>query len=170
MKVEKVNAFVALMRPPSGEGLKAYLAAAVKALGGRSDAALARTMGVPPSTVAAWKRRGGIPDGHYSWFSTTLAEKIMEAKSEAYAGEDVPVAAVLNLLLQTNHNPWGLDPQSALVAAPRIVRELTPLAGFLIDAHPDKWGDTSSSQVVASLTELLEGAVLSDTRLFRSSL
>lgn len=167
MKVAKVNAFIASMHPPPGEALKTYLSAAVRALGGRADADLARTMGVPASTVAAWKRRGAIPESHYTWFTTTLSTKILEFKSKAYADDDIPLAAALNLLARTGHNPWGLQTKVAMLTAPYILRELTPLAGFLHDSQPSRWEGLASAEIVDQLTDLLEGAVRIDVRLFK---
>lgn len=167
MKSAKVNAFIALMHPPLGEGLKTYLSAAVRALGGRADADLGRTMGVPPSTIASWKRRGSIPEGHYTWFTTTLAEKIVEYKSKAYADDDVALAAAINLLARTNNNPWNLDADTAALASPYILRESTPLAGFLHEAHPGHWEGMSPKETIDGLTDLLEGAMIADVRLFK---
>ena len=179
MKNAKVNAslaydkaagFVAVMRPPSGEGLKPYIAAAARALGGRSDADLGRSMGVPASTIASWKRRGSIPSPHYEWFTTALAEKILEARSKAYADDNFAMTAVLSLMAKTGNNPWNLDDGTAILASADAVRELVPLAGFLYESRPDLWANKPVAETVEGLSDLLEGSLHTDVRLWRGGL
>ena len=160
MEITKVNAFIAHMHPPSGEPLKGYLRAAILALGGRSDADLARTIGVPASTVASWKRRGSIPESHYTWFTTTLAEKISVYASIDLRVADDPVAlaAALLLLKKHSHDPLGLNDQSS-AAAPYVLAAMSNLALFLYLANEAEWDRIPLVERIKHLAEVLDGSV-----------
>jgi len=98
----KVNAFIASQLPPSGTAeLAGYVRDAVKALGGRSDAALARTIGVSASTLASWKSRGAVPQDYVTWFSSTLADKIFGYNADLPQVGMTARAAVVELIART---------------------------------------------------------------------
>lgn len=164
MEIDKVKAFIAAMQPPAGEGLRHYIAAAVRSIGGNSDAALARTVGVPAPTIASWKKRGVIPEEKAGWFPTTLAEKILQFSARGRADESIPRAAVVQLLVQTGGNPLGLPSERAVLLAPHLLEPLFALSGFLYFSRPDHWAQLAPSDRVRSLTELLEGALALDGR------
>ena len=101
MNATDARDFIAAVRPPSGStALAAYLDSAIRALGGRADVDLARSIGVPAATIASWKRRGSVPEDKLSWFTTTLTEKIAEYRSDIAQAEYTARAAVLTLAVQ----------------------------------------------------------------------
>ena len=154
MDAANAMAFVAALRPPSGTAaLSAYIDAAVRALGGRADADLARTMGVPAATVASWKRRGLVPEGSFSWFTTTLAEKIAQYRSDLPQAGFTARAAVLRLVLMTNGDVLGVEHGAAATA--HALGGLLALAQFL-DEVADLPSETAR---VDALAHLLAGGM-----------
>lgn len=158
MDIAKVKAYIASMKPPQGAAVKNYVAAAVRALGGRADADLARTMGVPAPTIASWKKRGVIPEDHFLWFTTTLGEKILNYRSRSALADPISDAAVVRLLVRTGGNPLGLERQGVR-AAPYVLPGLFALAAFLHQTSSAEWAELSEDDQIERLADLLEGAM-----------
>lgn len=156
MNEMKVNAFIAALTPPAGTAeLTAYVRGAVKALGGRSDADLARTMGIAPSTLASWKSRGAVPQEYVIWFTSTLADKIISYNADLPQVGLTARAVVLQFVERT-----VTSPRSALVPIynlARILGGLLALAEFLASRSG---GDLNATDVktVLFLADTLEGA------------
>ncbi|HMO86004.1 MAG TPA: hypothetical protein PKC18_13905, partial [Lacipirellulaceae bacterium] len=104
MDEQKYKAFVALLVPPQGAALSTYIGAASRALGGRTDSDLARTIGVPVATLASWKKRGAVPDDRITWFTTTLVPKIAEYRSDLPDVSSTARAATVELLSRSSGN------------------------------------------------------------------
>lgn len=107
MKSIEMQSLMSLILPPEGEDeLAAYLTSAIKALNAGSDAGLGRCIGVRPSTIANWKRRGIVAHDYVAWFGTTLVEKI-----GSYSRDRFPLCslkarhAVINLIVNSTGNP-----------------------------------------------------------------
>lgn len=159
MDATKVKKFIAHMAPPveGQNGVREYIRAAVWALGGRTDADLARTMGLPPATIASWKRRGVIPESGRLWFTTTLAEKIVQHQlRHTNTQAAVARAAVIQVLGRHGGNPFDISGGPLAYAA--MFDGLHALAEFMLDTAPDEWGDDGDSVLVERLADLLEGA------------
>lgn len=154
MDATNAMSFVAALRPPSGTAaLSAYIDAAVRALGGRADADLARTMSVPDATVASWKRRGLVPEGSFMWFTTTLAEKIAEYRIDLPQAGFTARAVVLRLILLRHGDVLGIEQGTAATAY--ALGGLLALAQFL-----DEVADLPSEAArVDALADLLAGGM-----------
>lgn len=161
MDIAKVKAYIAAMRPPQGEAVKGYIAAAVRALGGRSDAGLSRTMGVPAPTIASWKKRGVVPEDHFRWFTTTLGEKIIAYRAHMGIPDPVSDAAVVKLLVRTGGNPLGLE-ADGVRATPYVLPGLFALSAFLYQTQSAGWAALSEEDQTERLADLLEGAMLEE--------
>lgn len=141
MEDSELQSLMSVAWPPDdeeGEAVPGYLAAAVRALGGRADADLARTIGVAPSVIANWKRRRRIPEDYRPWFATTLVEKIATYNSELPRVGPIAREALIRVLLQTNGNPLGVETNELEVTAD-VLGALLALAQFIVDAS-DAYG------------------------------
>jgi hypothetical protein len=105
-------------------------------------------MGVPPSSIANWKRRGAVPDDYARWFTTALIEK-MATHSGSVLPEVSLLArcAVVRFLVDTRGAIFGDEPSGTNVAA-RALGGLLSLAEFFADryhAEYDKEADVSAT-------------------------
>lgn len=155
IKSMTMQSFMSYISPPSeAKWIGAYLTAAARALGGRSDADLARTIGVSPATIANWKRRGIIPEDAQAWFRTTLVEKIATYSRDLRPVSQQAREAVVRLLIETNGNPLHVK-RAAEAATSHALAGLLVLAEFLCDlSHIDR---ASSSEPTPSLIAALLG-------------
>ncbi len=158
MNAYEVNAFDALIPPPAGAAqVSRFIAAAGRSLGYRSDADLARTLGVPNTTLASWKRRGVIPEEQWRWFSTGLFQKIAERNVDLPQVSRVAKAAVIELIGRTGGNPVDIGHFRLTVTAGAL-GGLLALAQMFADLDAlDPW--RLSSDDVAGLVRSLEAAM-----------
>lgn len=158
MDEAKVNAFIASLVPPTGTAeLATYVRAAVRALGGRSDAALARTMGVAPSTLASWKSRGVVPQEYVTWFTSTLADKVADYNVDLPQVGITARAAVVELIVRTGSNPLRGEQSPPKVA--RILGGLLALGEFVATRSSVDLRAAESTSV-SKLADILEAAML----------
>lgn len=133
MKDWDLQSSMSLILPPQdGEAVPAYLTAVTRALGGRTDAALARSMGQPAHVLANWRRRQRVPDEHLSWFSTSLVEKIGTYNPDLPSVGLTARAAVIRLISETGGNPIGAKQRSS-DGNGLALGALLAFAQFLID-------------------------------------
>lgn len=155
MEIRSLQSLFAVLRPPEGQSkLSGYLRAASKALGGKTDAVLARTIGVEPSSVANWKRRGSIPSDYYQWFTTTIIEKINQYNPEIRDVGFIARKSVLSLFLRTSGNPLGVESNEQDVAA-MALPGLLCTAQFICEAL-EAHGEDVESITADRVTDLLE--------------
>lgn len=159
MNETKVNAFIASVAPPRGkDALSSYIEAVVRALGGRNDSALARTMGVAPSTLASWKSRGAIPEEWAPWFTTALVEKVAAYRRDLAPASLAATAAVVELLMRTDGDPLAMGDDSRATTA-RMLGPFFVIADFVIAVRGVDRSDTSRN-TTAQTAEILEGAAI----------
>ena len=133
MKDSDLQSSMSWVTPPAeGDAVLTFLSAAVRALGGRSDAALARTMHVQPHLIANWRRRMTIPDEHVVWFRTTFVEKVGTFNNDLPQVSLEARAAVVLLVAETDGDPIDAG-NSASIAAGLALGGLLALAQFLVD-------------------------------------
>lgn len=153
----KVNAFDAHMEPPTGGAAVCdYLAAVCRALNLRSDSALARMMGVAPSTLGSWKTRGAVPEEHAAWFRNNLISKIVARNDDLPMAGLTARAAVMELMMRTGGNPLDVARLRITVNA-TMLAPLLAVAQFLVECEgvdPQILRSTDVEQVA----DLLEGA------------
>lgn len=161
MKYQSLQSLFAVLRPPEGQShLSAYLKAASKALGGKpSDVGLARTIGVEPSNIANWKRRGSVPEDYIPWFTTTLIEKIGTYNSEIRDVDFLARKSVISFLTITEGNPLDVK-EAPHDAAALALPALLCVAQFLCDAL-EAHGESSGSITAERIADLLAGSVFS---------
>lgn len=158
MKKASLQSLMSALTPPADKaGLQAYVAAAVRALGGRSDADLARTLGVSPSSIANWKRRGAIPDEAQLWLRTTLLEKIATYSRDLRQTDAIAREAVVHLLVCTAGNPMRVRDQPVAATA-QALPGLLAAAQFIYEARLAHGVQHVTSEDVA---ELLDAGMLS---------
>ncbi|MGQ2940588.1 MAG: helix-turn-helix domain-containing protein [Blastomonas fulva] len=148
------QSLMSLLSPGQDESVSLFVQRSVRALGGKTDATLADTMGLPRSTIANWKRRNRVADDYIDWFRTTLAEKIA-----LYARPPVNVtiearAAVLNLIAKTDGDPVG----AGLKTSASALYGLLALSQFLFDRIYDTCRDESEA-TIERVTDLLDAAM-----------
>jgi len=125
-----------ILPPVPGDGVPTYLSAAVRALGGRSDADFARTIGVKPHIIANWRRRRAVPDEWVGWFGSTFVEKVGTYNVELPKVSLEARTAVVALIARTRGDPIGAG-RSASIAAGLGLGGLLALAQFLMDVGAD---------------------------------
>lgn len=158
MDERKVNAFIATLVPPRGkEAVAQFIDAAVRALGGRSDSALARTMGVAPSTLASWKARGAIPDEQVTWFTSTLGAKIVAYRQDLSNASLLATAAVVRLLGRTSGDPLRIG-SAHLGPTARSLGPMLAIADFIVAVEGFDPSDTSEL-TVDRVADTLEGGL-----------
>lgn len=158
MDEQKYKAFVARLIPPQGAPLSAYISAASRALGGRTDSDLARTIGVPVATLASWKKRGAVPDDRITWFTTTLVPKIAEYRSDLPDVSNTARAATVELLTRTSGNPMRIE-RFPVFATANMLGAILAVAEFLVEVEGIE-PRTLNSKTVERITDLLEVAML----------
>lgn len=148
------QSLMSLVAPRDGESISLFVQRAVWALGGKTDAALADTMGLPRSTVANWKRRNRVADDYIAWFRTTLVEKIgLFARSSPNVTIEAR-AAVLNLIAKNDGDPLGAGLRTSAAA----LHGLLALSQFLFDRIYDTCQDESEASI-ERVTRLLQAAM-----------
>jgi hypothetical protein len=153
MHERKVNSLTAALAPPQGGAAMAvYLAAAVRALGGRSDADLARIIGVSPATVASWKSRGAVPEDRAAWFTANLVRSIAERRSDLPQVGTTARVAVIEALSRSDGNPLGLARFRSSGTA-QMLGAMLALAEFFAETsgHPPQMFDLRRAEQVADL-------------------
>lgn len=158
MKNIKMQSLMSLIRPPVGEEkLALYLSSATKALNAGSDAGLGRCIGVRPSTVANWKRRGAVAQEHISWFMNTLLEKIGTYSRHIHPQASLKSrTAVIQIIVRFDGNPLfgnrdGL--QLTAIALPGLIA----LAQFLEERLEAERAEQEIR--VEEITDMLEAAI-----------
>lgn len=159
MKLTSLQSLFDVLRPPEGrDRLSAYLKAVAKALGGKTDVALAGALGVEASSVANWKRRGSVPREYIAWFTTALVEKIGTYSSELRPVTLEARSSVLALLANTSGNPLqvkGRIEEATALALPALFC----LAQFLLEALIAH-GESPDSITIERVSDLLEASML----------
>ncbi|WP_242414714.1 hypothetical protein [Sphingomonas panni] len=151
MKDSVLQSSMSVILPPqSDDAVPAYLSAVVRALGGRSDADLARTIGVPSHVIANWRRRRRIAANYEVWFSTTLAEKIGTYNRDLPNVDATAKAAVIHLILQTDGNPLSAS-RDHIGATGLALGGLLALAQFTLDVLAATGTATDDANTVAGL-------------------
>ena len=140
---------MSLVLPPADEMLLSdYLTAAERALAVRSDAEMARCLGVRPHLIANWRRRRKIPEEYEGWFRSSFVEKIgtynLEMPKVSYEAR----AAVVNLLGRAGGNPMAIAADAEFATAMAMGGFLA-LAQFLIDVAADHLGDGRNPDLIA---------------------
>ncbi|WP_326523964.1 hypothetical protein [Sphingomonas sp.] len=158
-----------LTPPASKEHLQAFLNLTGAALGCRSDADMARTMGMLPSAVANWRRRGVVSAKGVEWFQTRLIQSIF------YVSPDLPPlsdtganAAVIDLIAKTNGNPIDASENvrlanavslPGLVALAQLFAALALLNGYSAKGaeEADWWGLLEEAMPMFRASPALQG-------------
>ena len=134
MNALEVNAFVAAVSPPQGtQALSRYLYAAGKALGGKSDATLAKQFGINPVTLASWKRRGKLTDEAYTLFISMLPTKIIHHGLHTPMTSKRAREAVIILIKDTDGDPLRIGADRGIEATAFFLGGLLAMAEFLAD-------------------------------------
>lgn len=152
MNATKVNSMIALLRPPVGEALPRWLDAAVKALKLRSDAELARDLGIPPATLASWKRRGSVSQEVETWFEREFVRRVLSQWHGQFPTTgDLPVMCVLELYRRTACNPWRAE--DGLYVSANATGGLIALANFLlaVDGQTISGTDNEATSRIADI-------------------
>lgn len=158
MKAMKINAVIALLAPPGGAtALERYFAALLKALGVRSDAELAKLVGVPAATLASWKRRGAVPQDQERWFTSEMIRMVFNAWRTALPPRpsDYARASAIEVLKRAGGDPLELrDPSNVLTAW--ALGGLLALGDFRIAVDPDRsWLAQPDDAIVAIVANFL---------------
>ena len=141
---------MSLINPPVGTAkLRTYFRIIAKALGVRNDAGLGSVLGIPATTIANWKRRGGVPPDSALLIRTTLIEKV------ATYTRDLPKVglesreAVVRFMVATGGNPLLLrgDPATATALALPGLFSLAEMLWELQAVH----GQDANGRTVAEL-------------------
>lgn len=127
-----IQSLMSLILPPGDCDVRFYLRHVSRALALRSDADLSATLGLPPATIANWKRRKKIPVDHEEWFRTNLVEKIVTYNVRIPDVEAEARAAVVRLIAENNGNPLKAHSQPYLATA-HALGGLLALSQFLLD-------------------------------------
>ena len=158
MENRVLQSFASAMLPPSGvAALASYIAAAVRAVGVKSDAELARSLGIPPTHIANWKRRGEVPAEQHRWLSQTLLARILHSKRVVDQEEAIPIAAVIFFLLRKEGDALELRRPDAMLYVAHVLDGLIALSRFLHDGRGEQVYPAIAE--VRELADLLEGAV-----------
>ena len=118
--------------PPEGEGLGRYLDAVTSAVGLRTDADLARLIGVQPSIIASWRRRQTVTRSGAAWLEDNLIKVIAERKT-CHFTMDSEEMAVMEVLRRTNVDPLNLGPDNLMAA--EAVPPLVSIARIILNGH-----------------------------------
>ena len=121
MENMSLQSLVSAISPPEGEALGGYLEAVSRALGVSSDAALARVMGLPSSTIANWRRRGVVSKDGLGWFARDMLKVVARKHDYPFQPGSGEVNAVMELLRNTR-----VDPLEAGASANILTGEAVP--------------------------------------------
>lgn len=141
----------ALVAPPSGsKDVARYLRIIGRSLGYKTDAALSQFFGVPPTSIANWKRRGQIPADAEMHLKSALVEKVA---AYTVVFPDVGLSArsaVLHLLQRTKMDPLSAsaDPfQMTSLALPALLN-LAEMIVELASAKGQKMDPVETSEML----------------------
>lgn len=152
----EMQSLMSLCLPPTADDVGFYLAHVGRALGVRSDSQIAGCLGLPPASIANWKRRRKIPGEYHALFGGALIEKIIGYNRALPAVDMKARLAIVLLIAKSGGNPLNVGSDGPLAAA-ESMGGLLALSQFILDRMYDTYHNIDDIEV-ERLVELLKAA------------
>ena len=127
-----LQSLTSALMPPNGEQLAAYLDTLTAELGERSDAGLARLMGIQPSTIANWRRRGVVAQPGMQWLEEELVSLLSVKDRVQLRSGTMYLNGVLRLLRDTGGDLFEVGEGGAADASGLALPALFSMARVIL--------------------------------------
>lgn len=142
------------LTPPRGvKPVGDFLTHCAKALRARTDADLARHIGIPASNIGNWKRRGVIPDRYHDWFTKNLPTLILSYHDQPVTFSLEAQKIIVDLLIDFNNRfRWKKSSDTIYIAM--HLEGMAHLAELLVNLSDENLRGDREKCVAQAVDEL----------------